>query len=280
MGKREVIGKCRICGEIGKLTFEHVPPHAANNRRPIIERSLLDCVSEDEKNGSLPWEKKNSNGRINQKGLGGYYLCEKCNNSTGSWYANDYKTFVNTLICVLLESKRNNEDRRISIKLMEMYPLRILKQIMTMFCDINPNLASNDPSLRDFILNRENNTFNSSKYRIYMYIMRSGFMRVCNLCHLILKNYPCPIMVSEVSNIPVGFLLYLDKPDDIIINECEISSFSAYSYNDKRSIELIVNIHDNNSYMIADFRSKSDIKKSVSKTAKNDEDHESIDGIS
>jgi len=35
LGKNKNIGKCRLCSEIKKLTFEHVPPESAFNSTPI-----------------------------------------------------------------------------------------------------------------------------------------------------------------------------------------------------------------------------------------------------
>ena len=60
-------GICHICLEEKPLTFEHYPPSKSfNNGRVLI------------------------GDKISQKGIGGYTLCEKCNNLTGGWYNNDF----------------------------------------------------------------------------------------------------------------------------------------------------------------------------------------------
>jgi hypothetical protein len=34
MGKRTKNGRCHICGNVGELSFEHVPPEKAFNNKP------------------------------------------------------------------------------------------------------------------------------------------------------------------------------------------------------------------------------------------------------
>ena len=72
--RKKVKGKCRICGEIGELTFEHVPPHAAFNNKSVKILEGMDAISK-----ALVSDKS---GRIQQKGMGAYTLCGKCNNNT------------------------------------------------------------------------------------------------------------------------------------------------------------------------------------------------------
>jgi len=79
LGKNKNIGKCRLCSEIKKLTFEHVPPESAFNSTPIYFQKSTHL---HDKNSYLYGKKIRSN-----RGAGGYYLCESCNNKSGSWYA-------------------------------------------------------------------------------------------------------------------------------------------------------------------------------------------------
>jgi len=63
-------GTCSLCGNIGDLTFEHIPPKAAfNNLRKIY----------------LPWDQAMRlgpdapvRGKIQQGGVGAYSLCPPC----------------------------------------------------------------------------------------------------------------------------------------------------------------------------------------------------------
>src|SRR5690606_19434915 len=81
MARRRTQGKCHICGQFGDLSFEHVPPEAAFNNRPIRVKSGMQLVNAD-----LDDER----GRTQQRGAGGYTLCERCNSLTGTWYGSAY----------------------------------------------------------------------------------------------------------------------------------------------------------------------------------------------
>src|SRR3954464_9989506 len=35
------LGQCHICGEVGPLTFEHVPPRGAFNRYAVVRSTLM-----------------------------------------------------------------------------------------------------------------------------------------------------------------------------------------------------------------------------------------------
>ena len=71
--KKSKTGQCWLCGIVGKLSFEHVPPESAFNDQRIFSDSVANIL-------------KNRNIRISQRGARDYTLCERCNNSTGSWY--------------------------------------------------------------------------------------------------------------------------------------------------------------------------------------------------
>ena len=84
----KVIGHCRICGTYDKLSFEHVPPRSAFNDEPIlfadVERLRAGGHPDDYEKGA----------REQQKGAGAYTLCDRCNSTTGGWYAPAYMSFA------------------------------------------------------------------------------------------------------------------------------------------------------------------------------------------
>ena len=41
--RKKTIGKCALCGRIGELSFEHIPPKAAFNSTPA--RPVLDVLT-------------------------------------------------------------------------------------------------------------------------------------------------------------------------------------------------------------------------------------------
>jgi len=110
-------GKCHICGNVGPLSFEHVPPRRAFNERPVIKAQFEDIV------GLGPDEP--IRGKIQQRGMGEYTLCPTCNNNTGSWYGKNFVDWCYQGFEILLRSK----GKPSLIYLNYLFPLRILKQI-------------------------------------------------------------------------------------------------------------------------------------------------------
>lgn len=110
-------GICHICLRETKLSFEHYPPKSCfNNEKVIIQ------------------------GKIRQKGLGDYTLCEQCNNNTGAWYVPEYEKLVNEIALVL--DKENNEfDSNppvtgISFEIDNINPLLCAKQMLVIMCSL------------------------------------------------------------------------------------------------------------------------------------------------
>ncbi len=76
--RKKQIGICRICGQEGELSFEHIPPRAAFNNKRTIQLQF------DEALALGPDEPVR--GSVQQGGVGGYTLCPRCNNNSGKWY--------------------------------------------------------------------------------------------------------------------------------------------------------------------------------------------------
>ena len=266
MGKKKHFGTCRICGKERKLTFEHVPPGATYNKNSIRVITLADYLENDHREGAPPWEIDYIKGKIYQRGRGDYYLCEECNNNTGSWYGNDYKKFIDALMYLLFQIK-DKDYQRISLTIKEMRPLAIYKQIMTMFCDINPKLASEDLELKEFLLDKNNNSINRKKYRVFMYLMKGGIEKTLGISAEITLGEKNPVLLSEIAAIPAGFILYLDTPDGFDNRAlAEITNFAECNYEDEAEIELTLNIFENNSWLPADFRSKQEILETIKRS--------------
>jgi hypothetical protein len=121
MGRKKIkTGRCWLCGIEGKLSFEHIPPEKAFNGQRIFDDSVANIL-------------KNRNIRISQRGAGGYTLCERCNNNTGSWYGGVFVKFCKRAIDVLYQV----DGSPTLCYEYKTYPLRVLKQIVTMFFSAN-----------------------------------------------------------------------------------------------------------------------------------------------
>jgi len=204
---KTIIGKCRICGQEGKLSLEHVPPQKAYNQETVIEYTLENWV-----------RNQKVKGKQRQGGLGEYTLCEKCNPNTGSWYGTEYGRWA-TMAFDALNILNNNPDilsskNAITITLKDVYPLRFLKQVITcLFSVINVNpgstFADNNPEMVKFILDK-NQTNLPETYNFYLSLYRKPS---------ILRRFPLAAKLpvsydkNKSGNIIPGTLIF--KPESI-----------------------------------------------------------------
>lgn len=254
MGKKHPKGICRICGREAKLTFEHVPPRATYNKSAVKYVSVMDMIKTKD---AMPWELDKVHGNISQKGKGGYWLCEECNNNLGDWYARPYKKLIDGLMIVRQEIADDSYSS-VELQFKDIQPLAIYKQILSMFCDINPNLSKQD-GIRDFLLNTESQDMDTKKYKLCIYLQKSGIERTAPITAKITLGEREPVLLSEISSIPIGMILYIDLPEGIYAPATDISSFVSCKYSDKRNVTMALNIYENNTWIPEDFRSKEEI---------------------
>jgi hypothetical protein len=138
-------GVCHLCGENGKLSFEHVPPEAPFNDQRVLETDIQRVIG-----GDLIAELEKPKGKTNQRGAGNFTLCERCNNSTGGWYARSYVQFVKQLFpfCHMVPP-----GTTVVVECV-IRPLDVLKQILVMFCSASPTgFTQKHPRLGRYLLN-------------------------------------------------------------------------------------------------------------------------------
>lgn len=254
--------KCRLCGKHLKLTYEHVPPEKAFNSHAVREYSQEEAKKiMSMENGRMPWDYEGLNYKINQRGAGDFYLCPQCNNNTGSWYINDYVNFTKIINAILQHIEKNHyhqQKHRFQIK--QIYPLRIFKAIMTMFCDINYDCFG-DEKLRNFLLNKESNELDTDKYKLYMYLTKGPTIRRISSTAM----YPNPLFcdtVSEISFYPLGLILCINQQKTDIDNLCNVTDLVSWKYND--CIDVTFNgipLYEVNTHIPLDFRTKEELKR-------------------
>lgn len=265
--RKRVEGKCKLCGKVKPLTFEHVPPESAFKSFAVkeipFEESIKLITGED---GRLPWDMKGLKGKLNQRGGGGYYLCSECNSNTGSWYITEYVRFVRTLHEVLSDlNPKPNE--RCYFKVEKLHPLQIFKAIMTMFCDINYECFG-DESLREFLLNKESNVFDKGKYSVYLYLTKGPMVRINSLAAMCRSDVGI-VMQSEISRYPLGMVLYINKPKVLIPLGLDITQFADCKYSDECNVSFYgIPLLEVNTQFPDDYRSKDEIIEGIALSQK------------
>lgn len=262
-------GICKLCGQYKDLTLEHIPPKSAFNSNTVKVFSVVDVVKQlSEENSKTSWNAQDFRGTIQQGGHKRYCLCRSCNNNTGQWYMRTYTDMTKTIHAIIVNHGLIT-GHSYSFIIRGFYPLRLYKAMMTMLCDIN-NDCFGDESLRQFLMNKDSKSVNLSKYSLYMYLVSTQRTRICDLSTLINSHRPEePVMVSEVASYPIGFALYIDKPESYTPFGVNIDSFASFSYDEKGEIDFKnVPYVDLNSHLPVDYRSKDNIIKSRKQSKK------------
>ena len=261
-------GKCKLCGKEDNLTFEHVPPQTAFNSFPVKMYSFDDAIPVLTGAGDRkPWDFNGLYGKINQRGSGDYYLCRQCNNNTGAWYISEYVKLTQIIHSMIVEEKLQPSNKY-SFEILSIYPLRLFKAIMTMFCDIN-NDCFGDEQLRTYLLEKESTSLDLNKYQVYLTLVTPQMRRIHK--YAVMGNFlqKTPVQLTEVASYPLGCILCIDKPDWFTPTGLLINDLATYAYNDECNLEFVgIPYLDINSQFPADYRSKDDIIKCVENTKK------------
>ena len=217
-------GICRICGFEGKLSFEHVPPKAAFNDRPLVVSAMRDLVGRD---------LDERRGRTQQRGSGAYTLCASCNSHTGHWYGSAYVEWARQAI-MIIRASRGNATLHYGYRL---HPLRVLKQVICMIFSANgPRFAARQPELVRFVMDPERRGLNPA-IQVFAFLTASGRGRECGVSGMFGFERGQAVILSEVSFPPLGFILCLGSPapDPRLV---DITLFSKFAYGDERDLFL------------------------------------------
>ena len=252
MAKKKIIGKCALCGQLSALTYEHIPPKIAFNTEPTKQFLGTEFIGDSDR---LPWDMRGLRYDNRQQGSGQYSLCSTCNNNTGSWYADSYKQFAYAAAAMMCDPGASGAS---SVTMKSLYPLRIIKQICSMFCSVNVDFPQFD-EIRTFVLDKERKGLDPKQYKISMYFTRSAYIKQLGLTTIGNIETGLFCNVSEITAAPFGFLFYPDASkvkDDSCI---DITLFSSYGYDESCDIELPLVEKEVNSWLPADFRSRQEI---------------------
>ena len=249
-------GYCRICNNYTKMTFEHIPPKCALNdqeARVYTGDSFIKLMCDKNR---YPWEPDGIRYKSLQKGLGGYTLCEKCNNTTGELYGEEYKKWFYTALKSINENKESHLNaNRVKFQLNNVYPGRFIRQILSIICSTYPGFSKKYPYVKDLILDKNYVYLDRPNFKIYMYLLKNFYNGYTGLMALCLKNGTIK-MIDEIDLYPFGFYLSLSDSKE---NETDITEFINCGYDDILDVEMIMNVHEKNNIVPMDFRTKEEI---------------------
>lgn len=220
---------CSICGLKKKLTFEHMPPKASGNDMPVNIVGLENMVPIG---GYLYGKFKSS-----PKGMGGYKLCESCNNLTGSWYAESYIDLSHQLNEFIYQNiGKKNVEINCKIK-----PLNFLKQaICLLLCaDQATGTLREIINTTNFILDKEqkklsNNIFISKLISLQPTYGFKGFSPMWNNVNGYTNN-------AEFVYPPFYFKAYLNYRE-MDQNSMDLINFKQYNYDETVNVCYVLDL--------------------------------------
>lgn len=249
-------GICKLCLEEKELNYEHVPPRSAGNKTTKYKTgSLLDFMT-----SKTPFEYKYE-GKTNQGGIGFYSYCEACNNFLGNEYVRYYKNWFNVGMTLI----RERESQGFIFEAHQQYPLRTLKQILSMFVAVNkhPFLENNDELLQ--FLNNPASTSLPTNIRVFCYLNRGPKWRYLELMASGNLKTGSIVLTSEITFPPFGYVLVLNNEDyknDLLT---EITGFQKYADNKAYSLDFKMHILETNLPIPLDYRKREVIKEEIEK---------------
>jgi hypothetical protein len=246
MTKQTHEGICHICGINGPLSFEHIPPRAASNNRPVITIQFNNIIELG--------PDAIARGPVQQKGMGANTLCYRCNNDTGAWYGTQFVNWCYQGMEILKQTSGNPS----TLYLKNISPLPIIKQIATMFFSVNSEKFQvlNNELVR-FVLNKEIN-YLSPKYRFFVYLNTTAKFRKFGATAIVDINSRKISILSEITFPPYGYVMTIDSepPDDRVI---EITHFGKYYYRDNIDLSLNLPVLPTHLPFPGDYRDKDQI---------------------
>ena len=263
---KQCYGKCALCGKETNLTFEHIPPKAAFNSysaKPVSGTELFkDEVINDP--NRMPWDTEGLRYINQQQGMGRYSLCQDCNNKTGSWYSDAYVFFAK-VVNAAINTHATTTGGYLEIN--EIYPLKIIKQIASMFCSTNNPEDPRLDELRNFVLDKECVGLDKSLYKICIYLTKTTLTKQTGMMVILEKeaNEIRTIVLSEIVAYPFGLILYYKPTEGREYSGIDITCFADIAYNKRCTIEMPWKLEEMNSFFPEDFRSREEIEKQKKK---------------
>jgi hypothetical protein len=248
---QSVAGVCKLCGEHGPLTKEHMP--AKGGYKGMSYRVQV-----------LSGDKVFEGGRGDhyQRGFHKAVLCEKCNNNTGSWYGGEFATWTQWGF-KLLDAMRQEEPR--IVPAYRGYPARVAKQVVsTMIASAQDGFADQNPHLRDFVLD-PHRTISPDELRLTTYLCptRTGRSTGVAVAMNLAKPGSEPHVLIEFALQPFGYVLTLGG-EPLDPRPVDIAWFGSSAYDEQRVIDLPqIPVLPTHEALPGDYRSKDEIRRDM-----------------
>lgn len=216
---------CHVCRNAPAIGREHLPAKGAANTGKV----QIKFIDGTQVGGGVFHQHLESN-----DGFWVQALCKKCNeHRTGSRLGSAYAAFVEQ---VSRASGIEDEGGRIYVRLADIYPLRIIKQMFSMFlCAMPQQPLPAWRNLQDFVYNKDEKLPPDAP-KVYLYLNTSEIGRIVPWCAIAeICTRRNPIALSEISWPPVG-IIYCEQGDERFDPMENITGWGQYSFKDKKNL--------------------------------------------
>jgi len=217
------IGQCNICGIVGELTHDHIPPKGSVRIKQVDMFHLIDLLAMDR-------PQKRIKGRKSQSGVKYKTICRKCNGEVlGDNYDKEFKSLIDQAHRLLNSHLILPPVIEASIK-----PQRVMKAILGHLCSVGVNRYKKGPNtekIRDYILDQALSlpNFIDIYYWVYPY-KRQVLIRDAVLKDL---RYDGQAYFWLMKFYPISFFVVWDNPINYTFpNLGRLSAYRSASIND------------------------------------------------
>lgn len=223
---------CNLCGLRPAGSREHLPGVAAANAGPVTVTYFQPATPE-----SRDLQRRD---RVEAEGFYVRTLCRHCNSRTGGHYGTAYKEFVEQFSTSgILDAG----ERRTWISLRDIQPLRVIKQMTSMFIAVQGSFGPGAwiPE-RQFVLRRDAKLASPSLH-FYLYRNTSAQGRITTFVSLMSAYHRWePFALCEISWPPLGVVIATEQ-HSLLASMKEITDWGSYSFRDRANLQFSVPQH-------------------------------------
>jgi len=231
------------------LSFEHVPPKSAFNETRVRQHTMDQWLKSD---GHLQ-----GGGRVSQRGIGAYTLCDPCNNKTGGWYAGEYVRWAKAALYIVA---RVPSGSQLQLHVPRSYPLRFLKQAVAMFFSANSiEAAEFNRDLASFVLDKHSKSLPRG-FNVFLRLYKGPLARSLGVTGVLMVGRGHR-MESEIAYPPFSLAFSPDSDSESGIG-C-ISHFARYGYDERHDMTVTTMCGEGHTPFPSDFRTKAQVDEEV-----------------
>jgi hypothetical protein len=253
------MGQCRICGQRGVLSFEHVPPRAAFNRTRIEQFTIEHWLGRAD-------GKPTQRGRVRQRGTGDFALCERCNNLTGRLYVPELVKLVRAGARILAQLPADqdvgSEQMMAGIRLIGVRPLRLAKQIVAMTLAINgEEFGQTNPGLPAFVLDPSARGLPPG-FELYLALYRGPLVRHSGVSGRLDVETGATHLMSELAHPPFAYVMSVDELSPVLPLG-RITHFASFEPAVETAVDLELLVGFGHTPYPTDYRTRAAVDRDI-----------------